>query len=310
MAPRYRLAAFLLLTARLLTISLLTALLGCTGSVTNSDLPEGDRPDGDLPDKTLSVFAAASLRDALTEAAADWPGPERLEFNFAGSNVLSRQLQARPSAADVIISAHPRWLDELEAENVLRSGSRRALLSNRLVVVAHRDAPWRLAHLDDLAQLDFDFLAIGHPDAVPAGIYAREALQAVESPESSQDSSDSLWQAVEPRLLPTADVRAALAHVAAQPRILGIVYRTDANAATRSGAPVRVLLEVPAELTPNIRYDAAVTAASRQPESALAFLDFLSRDASGRGAASGQGSASGRAGPPILRAHGFEVLAP
>ncbi len=238
-------------------------------------------------DATLSVFAAASLRDALTEAAAEWPGPERLEFNFAGSNVLARQLQARPAAADVIISAHPRWLDELDTEALLVPGSRRALLGNRLVVVAHVDAPWRLERLDELAGLDFEFLALGHPDAVPAGIYARETLQAVRHGEAS------LWRAVEARVLPMADVRAALAQVVAQPKILGIVYRTDAVATHRGDQRVRVLLEIPPELTPEIRYDVAVLARSPRADLAATFLDFLHHDAAS-----------------ILRAHGFEVLPP
>lgn len=208
-----------------------------------------DRGVEDEPGE-LVVFAAASLRDALGELAPlfeDRIGVP-MRFNFAGSNVLARQIAAAPGA-DVFLSADEAWVDRLAAEERLVPGSRRVFLSNRLVVVGHHETQLGLDRLADLTVLEFRWLALGDPLGVPAGRYSRSALDSV-----VLDSGESLWRALEPRVAPTADVRAALAMVEAQPGVLGIVYRSDAVSARSA----KLLFELPEQHTPDIRYVAAL----------------------------------------------------
>ncbi|MDX1503949.1 MAG: molybdate ABC transporter substrate-binding protein [Thermoanaerobaculia bacterium] len=212
----------------------------------------------------LMIFAAASLRDALTEVAARLRTELGLEaaHNFAGSNVLALQIEAS-RAADVFLSANEVWMDRIESAGLLVEGTRHRLLGNRLVVVAHPESGWRLDRLEELPDLEFRYLSIADPRAVPAGVYARRLLQAVEA------GGTDLWSRVADRLAPAPDVRAALAMVEARRDAVGIVYATDAAASAR----VRVLASVPEPPAPQIRYSVAVV----RPGSpaAAAYLDFL-----------------------------------
>lgn len=205
----------------------------------------GTRAGDDGTPGEVVVFAAASLRDALAELAPVVEagcGATPL-YNFAGSNVLARQIEAAP-AADLFLSADERWADELETAGRLVPGTRRTLLSNRLVVVARPDGP-ALSGPADLAGPGYAHLSIGDPEGVPAGVYARRFLEGA-----------GLWEAVAGRVVPAPDVRAALALVEARDDAVGIVYTTDA----RSSEKVRVLFEVPAGNAPEIRYTAAAVA--------------------------------------------------
>jgi molybdate transport system substrate-binding protein len=148
------------------------------------------------------------------------------------------------------------------------------LVSNRLVVVVFPGSGWPVATAEDLRR--FPRLALGDPEAVPAGIYARRWLQ-----------GRGLWEELRDRVVPTLDVRAALAAVESGAAEAGIVYRTDAAISRR----VRVALEIPADQTPPIVYPAAVLASSREPR-ARGFLRHL-------------GSPEARA---VFRRLGFEPL--
>lgn len=235
-------------------------------------------------DRELLVFAAASLQDVLVEVGESFEAASgvRLVFNFAGSNVLAQQIRAT-GGADVFLSADTEWLDWLESAGRLIAGSRRELLSNQLVVVASSRSSFELDSLADLASLDFEHLSMADPDAVPAGRYARACL------EQQQAGGRSLWQRVSGRVVPSPNVRAALALVEAQPASLGIVYRTDALRSSR----VRVLLAVDGGFEPPIRYGIArLSDASSSIEHAEALLAFL-------------GSESARI---LFERHGFIVL--
>lgn len=244
--------------------------------------PPGE-PDRPQPAGELVVFAAASLRDVMLEQAVEFErlAGEALVFNFAGSNVLALQLEASPRSADVFLSANTYWMDRLAETTVVEPSSRVEFLSNRLVVVGARRSSLTVHELSDVAAPEVKYLALGNPRAVPAGIYARAALENVAL------DSQTLWQRVEARVAPAADVRGALALVEARSDALGIVYRTDARTSKR----VRILLEIPASLTPPIVYSAAVLRQSNRPEQAGAFVRFLRSDAA-RG---------------IFERHGFEV---
>ena len=238
----------------------------------------------------MRVFAAASLEDALADLAAAFERESGTEvvLNFAGSNVLAQQIRAG-APADVFYSADTRWVDALEAEGRLVAGSRVELLGNRLVVVCHEDAGFEMDELSDLASLGFRYLSLGDPDAVPAGSYARAALQA-----AALGNGQDVWQSVGSRVVPAPDVRAALALVREERHAVGIVYSSDML--TAQG--VKVLYEVPETLAPLVRYVAALVEADGRelggkPDGGGQFLAFTRTTRAGE----------------IFRRHGFLPLA-
>jgi len=172
--------------------------------------------------ETVTVFAAASLTTALSAVAAEFEAvsPHEVVLSFAGSSVLARQIQLG-APADIFVSANRQWMDVLQAGDLIDPDSRRDLLGNSLVLVAHgpADAMDLSADLDLAGLLGPGRLAMALVEAVPAGIYGREALQSL-----------GLWDQVAPLVAQTDNVRAALALVALGEAPLGIVYATDAMA--------------------------------------------------------------------------------
>lgn len=209
------------------------------------------------------VLAAASLQEALGEAADAWARQRhpRPVLSFAGSSVLARQIEAG-APADLFISADEAWMDRLDQRSLLAPGSRRVIAGNRLVLIAPSDSPvkLRIAKGFPLARaLGAGRLAMADPAAVPAGRYGRAALEAL-----------GVWAAVEPRVVRSENVRAALALVERGEAPLGIVYATDAAASRK----VRVVGVFPPSSHPPIRYPAARLKTAKAKD-APAFLAFL-----------------------------------
>jgi molybdate transport system substrate-binding protein len=222
---------------------------------------------GALPARAQSaapvVLAAASLQEALGEAADAWARQRhpRPVLSFAGSSALARQIEAG-APADLFISADEAWMDRLDQRSLLAPGSRRIIAGNRLVLIAPSDSPvkLRIAKGFPLARaLGSGRLAMADPAAVPAGRYGRAALEAL-----------GVWAAVEPRVVRSENVRAALALVERGEAPLGIVYATDAAASRK----VRVVGVFPASSHPPIRYPAARLKTAKAKD-APAFLAFL-----------------------------------
>lgn len=211
-------------------------------------------PGGQAP---VLVSAAISLTDALTEAAQAYRqagGPE-VRFNFAGSNVLARQI-VNGAPADLFISADQAQMDYAVSRGAV--GTPVALLRNRLAVVTPAG---KSASVPDVAALArARRIAIGDPTAVPAGVYARQYLERI-----------GVWGAMEPRLLPLANVRAALNAVEAGGADAGIVYESDAAASRR--VDLAFVIEGPA--APAIVYPAALVTRSTNQSAATRFLEFL-----------------------------------
>ena len=211
----------------------------------------------------LLVFAAASLQGTVDTIARRFEkaGGSPVATSFAASSTLARQIE-RGAPADVYVSASPKWTDRLEAGRWLRPGTLGDLLGNRLVLVApagqaaavpiHHDFP--LSRL-----LGNGRLVMGDPSHVPAGQYARAALDTL-----------GVWRTVAGRVAGTPTVRHALALVARGEAPYGIVYATDA----RADPNVAVVGVFPEEYHPPIRYTVAVPAASTHPQ-AERFLNFL-----------------------------------
>lgn len=224
----------------------------------------------------LHVSAAASLSDALQEIAAAYGKAtgEKLLLNLGASSTLARQIQAG-APADLFLSADEEKMDVLEKEKLLVPGTRRSVLSNTLVVVVPADSRLKISGPADIARVEA--LALAEPATVPAGIYAREYLQ-----------KEGLWPGISGRVVPTENVRAALAAVEAGNVDAGIVYRTDA----RISHSVRIAYEVPRAEAPEISYPFAVLAGSARKAAARKLLDYL-------------------CSPPALavfRKHGFLIL--
>lgn len=215
----------------------------------------------------VMVFAAASLRNALDEVAAAFPGP-RVLASYAGSSALARQID-RGAPAALFISADLAWMDYLEHRGRIEPGTRRNLLANRLVLIAPASsgAAARIERGIPLARWlgPRGRLAMGNPDHVPAGRYAKAALEALD-----------VWGEVRDRLAPTDNVRLALALVARGEAPLGIVYATDARAEPN----VRVVGRFDASLHPPIVYPMALVKGAGA--SARAFADFLQRETARR----------------------------
>ena len=193
------------------------------------------------------VFAAASLKEALDEAALAFAMGRagRVDVSYAASSALARQVE-RGAPADIFISADTDWIDYLEQRGLTAPGTRRNLLANDLVLIAPAASPVKvkLAHGVDLAAaLGKGRLAMADPDSVPAGKYGRAAL-----------TSLGAWKALEGRVAPSENVRGALALVARGEAPLGIVYRTDALA--EKG--VRIVDAFPAASHPPIVYTVVV----------------------------------------------------
>ena len=205
----------------------------------------------------MLVSAAISLTDALTDIALAYrqTGGGDVRFNFAGSNVLARQI-VNGAPADLFISADQAQMDYAVSRGAVAAPL--PLLRNRLAVVT---PPGTSRSIPDVAALArARRIAIGDPTAVPAGVYARQYLQRV-----------GLWHVVEPRLLPLANVRAALNAVEAGGADAGIVYESDAAASRRT----ELAFVIDGPEAPEIIYPAArVTSSTNQPAAAR-FLEFL-----------------------------------
>ncbi|MDF3607877.1 molybdate ABC transporter substrate-binding protein [Paracoccus sp. DMF-8] len=221
----------------------------------------------------ITIFAAASLKDALDEIAADWEktSGDKVTISYAGSSQLARQIQAG-APADLFISAAENWMDELEKSDSIDPATRTDLLGNTLVLVGAPDAA--AVEITDLpAQLGDAKLAMALVDSVPAGQYGKEAL-----------TSLGIWDALEPHVAQADNVRAALALVAAKEAPYGIVYATDAVAEP----DVSVLATFPADSHKPIIYPAAVLKDATAADDAGAFLTGL-REEPARKVLEGQG---------------------
>jgi molybdate transport system substrate-binding protein len=208
----------------------------------------------------LTVSAAISLGEALDDVGAAYRagGGGPVTFNLAGSNVLARQIVAG-APVDVFISADEAQMDVVDRAGLLVPGSRVPVVGNELVVVVDEKRS-DIASVQDLAGRRIRRIAIGDPQAVPAGIYARVYLERT-----------GLWGQLASRLVPSSNVRAALAAVRNGAADAAIVYATDA----RTTSHVRIAVSIGGSYAPRIVYPAAVVKSSRHLPEAARFVQFL-----------------------------------
>lgn len=228
----------------------------------------------------VTVFAAASLKEAMDQAAALYRTTTGtpVTVSYAASSTLARQIE-QGAPADVFVSADLEWMDYLQQRALIDTASRSNLLGNTLVLVAPKASAVqvRLTQPDALARaLGEGRLAVGQVNAVPAGKYAKAAL-----------TSLNLWDGVQGRLAESDSVRSALLLVSRGESPLGIVYGSDAAA----DPTVRVVDTFPASSHPAIVYPVATLKAGTAPARA-AFVQWLASPAA----------------QAIFRQHGFTVL--
>ena len=212
----------------------------------------------------LTVFAAASLTDSLKQIGSNYEQQtgQRVDFNFEASSVLARQIE-QGAPADIFFSADETQMERLAAQSLIDPATRQDRLANSLVVVVPADSTLQIDSAGDLAGDGVKRIALGDPRAVPAGVYTKAWLTKLQ-----------LWDAVEPKVVPMENVRAALAAVDSDNVDAGVVYKTDAAISKN----VKIAYEVPRADGPDIRYPMAVVKASPQPEAAAKFLKYLDSD--------------------------------
>ena len=227
---------------------------------------------------TVTVFAAASLKNALDEVGREYAraGGEA-RFSYAASPAMARQIE-QGAPADIYVSADADWMTYLAERKLIVAASRRDLLTNRLALIAPADsrAALKVAKGMPLARaLGEGRLAVAGPD-VPAGKYAKAAL-----------TSLGAWDQVASKLAQAENVRTALQYVARGESPFGVVYDTDAKVEPK----VRIVGLFPTGSHPAIVYPAALVAGSKNPDAAK-FLSFM----------------SGPQAAAVFRKYGFTVL--
>jgi molybdate transport system substrate-binding protein len=218
-----------------------------------------------LAQEPVTVFAAASLTDAMRALGQEWQarGNPAPRFSFAASSALARQIE-QGAPADLFMSADEPWMDYVQQRNLVVNATRVSPLGNALVLVAPANAarPVPLARGTDLAALlgPNGRIATGDPAHVPVGRYAQAALEWL-----------GQWGALSPRLARADNVRAALLLVERGEAPFGIVYATDAAASPG----VRVVGTFPAESHPPVTYPFALLRRAEGNAQARALLAFL-----------------------------------
>lgn len=211
--------------------------------------------------KEITVSAAASLREALEEAGQKFmdDNPEiKLIYNFGGSGSLQQQI-AQGAPVDLFISAAEDKYHQLIAKNMIDKNHSVQLLGNELVLIVPKEKQ-DIETLDDLLKSDIKRIAIGTPETVPAGQYAKQTFL-----------SAGLWSRLESKIINTKDVRQVLSYVETENVDAGIVYKTDAIISDK----IKMVPISGQDLHDPIIYPAGVISSSKNPDEAIQFFEFL-----------------------------------
>lgn len=225
----------------------------------------------------ILVLAAASLADSLKKIGEAYysKSHNRVTLGFGASSDLARQID-QGAPAELFFSADLEKMDALDRKGLIEGGSRKNLLSNRLVIIIPGDSKLSIRSPIDLLKAGVKRIAVAEPSSVPAGIYTKKYLE-----------DEGLWEKVKGKVIPVLDVRAAMAAVESGNVEVGFIYWTDAAVSKR----VKVAYEVPIAKGPKIIYPVAIVKQSKKKESARDFLSFVLSD-----------------GKAVFKSYGFAVL--
>ncbi|EMN4130972.1 molybdate ABC transporter substrate-binding protein [Providencia vermicola] len=196
----------------------------------------------------ITVFAAASLTNAMNEISEQFQKESKVEVvsSYASSSTLARQIE-QGAPANLFISADQQWMDYAIDKQLMVENTRYTLLGNELVLIAPKDSKIEKVDINKQTDwkklLDGGRLAVGDPDHVPVGIYAKEALNYL-----------GAWDTVNPMLARTNNVRSGMALVERDEAPLGIVYGSDAVASQK----VKVVGIFPADSHKPVEYPMAI----------------------------------------------------
>ncbi|SFA91335.1 MULTISPECIES: molybdate ABC transporter substrate-binding protein [unclassified Bacillus (in: firmicutes)] len=210
----------------------------------------------------LTISAAISLNEALTEIQAEFTKKHpniHTSLNLAGSGTLQQQIiQGAP--VDIFISASSEKFTELEKRDLLIKQSKKNLLSNELVLISNKTSKANFNKFEDLTSPSIKKIAIGTPESVPAGMYARQSLEKL-----------GIWDEVEEKILYAKDVRQVLTYVETGNVDAGIVYMTEA----KSSEKVKIITKADPATHDQIIYPSGIINSSKHVKEANLFYDFL-----------------------------------
>ncbi|EJL41350.1 MULTISPECIES: molybdate ABC transporter substrate-binding protein [Brevibacillus] len=247
-----------------------TLMLGACS--TSQTAPQANEPaktensqQQQAPQAELMISAAASLTDALNELKtgfeAENPGTT-LTFNFGSSGKLATQI-AQGAPSDVFLSASKKDMDGLDEKQLIVKDTRQDFTKNSLVLIAGKDSSIAITSFEELNNPDIKHIAVGEPESVPAGRYAKETLDTLK-----------MWESLNGRMVFGSDVRQVLTFVESKNAEVGIVYSSDAAISK----DVKVLATAKPEWHKPIVYPGAVISASKHTDAAKAFLAYLTSD--------------------------------
>ncbi|GMX64869.1 molybdate ABC transporter substrate-binding protein [Paenibacillus elgii] len=250
----------------LFTLSLAIGLTGCgEAKPTPADAPKGGQETKQAAPAEkveLIISAAASLTDALKEIQAAYESKNtgiKLNFNFGASGALQQQIE-QGAPADVFLSAAAKNMKALVDKQLVDAAQQKNLLVNELVVVVPEGGKAKVGTVDDLAKPEVKHVAIGEPESVPAGGYAKEAL-----------TNAKQWDALQPKLVMAKDVRQVLTYVESGNAEAGFVYKTDALTSKK----VKIAFSVDSKTYKPVEYPAGIVKATKHAKEAEAFYTYL-----------------------------------
>ncbi|SEP59011.1 molybdate transport system substrate-binding protein [Virgibacillus subterraneus] len=213
----------------------------------------------------LFISAASSLSNVLSKLAEAFESEHpntKLTLNYGASGKLAQQIQ-QGAPVDLFLSADQKWMDNLAEQKMILDDTRINFTQNKLVLVSTNNANLSIDSLKDLPSSGLDQIAIGNPESVPAGSYAKEALTA-----------SGTWKSIKSQLVHAKDARQVLTYVESGNTDIGFVYASDLNRSKM----VTEVTKIDESLYKRIDYPAAVMTSSDTMEKAKAFIDFLQTD--------------------------------
>jgi molybdate transport system substrate-binding protein len=240
-------------------IGMLAMAVILSGCSTFGGVTVGEATGGQVE---LTISAAASLTDALEELKPLYEEKTdhvTLLYNFGASGALQTQIE-EGAPADLFFSAATKNMKALVDGGFIEEGKQTNLLGNELVVVVPADGEFELSSMKDLQNADLRKIAIGIPESVPAGSYAKEALE-----------KEALWDGLQDKLVQAKDVRQVLNYVETGNADAGFVYRSDAQSSDKS----KIAFAVSPDSYPAIHYPVGIVKESKLQDEAAAFYEFL-----------------------------------
>ncbi len=241
-----------------LLIGLMILALACVGC--GSEPAPVPAPTDQAQTVTLTVAAAASLTDVAGEIQTVYSTKQpnvTIDYSFAASGTLQQQIE-KGAPVDLFISAGKSQMDALEEKGLIVAATRKNVVGNELVLVAGKDSS--LASFDGLKEDAVKKIAIGTPESVPAGQYAKDTLTTM-----------GMWDQLQSKFIQAKDVRSVLNYVETGEVEAGLVYRTDAATSDK----VKIVAAASADSSKPIIYPMAIVASSKHQQETQQFEDFL-----------------------------------